>query len=123
MPAFLARLMASQRGREFVSTLAVMLAVTIVVTLVGLLAKCTVGEKVDQAVAVDRADAVAEAAARVRAADAEIALNYAAEADQLANEQQELSREKTKGDDRGVGPGTIAVLERLRQQQASSSAR
>jgi Tfp pilus assembly protein PilX len=119
MPAFLARLMASQRGREFVSTLGVMLAVIVVVALVGLLARCTIGEKVDQAVAVDRADAVAEAAARVRAADAEIALNYAAEADQLANEQQELSREKTKGDDRGVGPGTIAVLERLRQQQVA----
>lgn len=112
-----ARLMASQRGREIVGTLGVMLAVIALVAVVGLLAKCTVGEKADQAVAVDRADAVAEAAARVRAADAEIALNYAAEADQLTNEQKELSREADKGNDRGVGPGTIAVLERLRQQQ------
>ena len=119
MPAFLARLMASQRGREFVGTLGVMLAVILVVALVGLLARCTVGEKVDQGVAVDRADAVAEAAARVRAADAEIALNQADEAEKLANQQQELSREADKGDGRGVGPGTIAVLERLRQQQGA----
>ena len=119
MPAFLARLLASKRGREIGGTLGIMLAVIVVVLIVGLLAKCTVGEKVDQAVAVDRADAVAGAAARVRAADAEIALNQADQAEKLANQQQELSREAGKGDDRGVGPGTIAVLERLRQQQGA----
>ena len=123
MPAFLARLLASKRGREIGGTLGVMLAVIVVVALVGLLARCTIGEKVEQAVAVDRADAVAQAAERVRAADAAIAMNQAAEADHLINEQQELSREADKGDDRGVGPGVSSVLVRLREQQASSSAR
>lgn len=116
---FLASLMASQRGRSIVGTLGVMLALIVVVVAVGLLSRCVVGERVKEAVTVDRADAVAEAAERVRAADAAVAVNETQRADQLANEQQELSREADKGDNRGVGPGTAAVLERLRRQQTA----
>lgn len=116
---WLASLLASARARGIVGALGVMLALVAVVILAGLLSRCVVGEKVEQAVAVDRSDAIAEAAERVRAADAAVAVNQAERADRLTNEQQELSREADKGDDRGVGPGTIAVLERMRQQQAA----
>ena len=116
---FLASLIASARARGILGALGIMVALIVVVLLGGLLSRCVVGEKVEQAVTVDRADAVAEAAERIRAADAEAAVNQAERADRLTNEQQELSREADKGDDRGVGPGTLAVLERLRKQQAA----
>lgn len=116
---FIARIMAFARGRQIAGTLVAMITLVAVVVLAGLLSRCVAGDQAEQAVRVDRADAVAEATERVRAADAAFAVNEMARADQLANEQQELSREADKGDDRGVGPGTIAVLERLRQQQAS----
>ena len=116
---WLASLMATQRGRSIIGTLVVMLALIVVVVAVGLLSRCVMGERVKEAVAVDRADAVSEAAERVRAADAAVAITEAQRTDQLANEQQELSREADKGDDRGVGPGVAGVLERLRRQQAA----
>lgn len=112
-------LVATQRGRSLVGTLGVMLAVIALVGAVVLLSRCGADEKAEQAVTVDRADAVAEAAERVRAADAAVAMNETQRADELANEQQELSREADKGDDGSVGPGTAAVLERLRRQQAA----
>jgi uncharacterized protein YlxW (UPF0749 family) len=87
MPTFLARLMASQRGREFVSTLGVMLAVIVVVAGVGLLAKCTVGEKVDQAVKLDAAEVSIEATSRTLAAERAAMTNQIEAERAFANDQ------------------------------------
>ena len=87
MPAFLARLMASRRGREFVSTLGVMLAVIVVVALVGLLARCTVGEKVDEAVKLDAAEVSIEATSRTLAAERAAMTNQIEAERAFANQQ------------------------------------
>lgn len=87
MPAFLARLMASQRGREIAGTLGVMLAVIVVVALVGLLARCTVGEKVDEAVKLDAAEVSIEATSRTLAAERAAMTNQIEAERAFANQQ------------------------------------
>ncbi len=119
MPPFLASFLATPRGRQIVGFGAVAIGLIVLVGVILLMQQCSINKRVEQGVAVDRADAVAQAAERVRAADAAVAINQAQRADQLVNEQMELRDEAAKGDDRGVGPGTVAVLQRLREQQSS----
>jgi len=87
MPAFLARLLASKRGREIGGTLVIMLAVILVVAVVGLLARCTVSEKVEQAVKLDAAEVSIEATSRALAAERAAMTNQIEAERTFANEQ------------------------------------
>lgn len=87
------------------------------------LTRCGTKREVTQAVALDRADAVAEAANRVLDAERAATANQAARDEVQRNQMQELkeiAREADNGS--GVGPATFGVLERLRSQQARGGA-
>lgn len=84
-----------------------------------LIGRCSAPSARD-AVALDRADAVSEAANRVLDAERVATANQMARDEAQRNEIQELkeiAREADTGD--GVGNSTRAVLERLRSQQAA----
>ena len=74
----------------------------------------------EEAVALDRSDVTIEAANLVINATSAATANQMARDDAFQNAQEELRDEAaTKSDTSGVGPGTVAVLERLRKQQAA----
>lgn len=101
----------------------VLLVLGLVLLVLGtaLLARCAslwVADERDEAVRLDRGDAVAEAANIVLGAERAATANQIERDAAFANSQEELkdvAREADKG--AGVGPATSAVLERLRQQQ------
>lgn len=93
MPAFLARVMASQRGREFVSTMGVMLAVIVVVALALVLGRCSVDREVKQGVAVDRAQVSIEATSRALKAE-RAAMTNQMEAERAFANQQAQAEDK-----------------------------
>ncbi len=71
------------------------------------------------AVALDRADAVVEAANRVMHAERAATANQTDRDDAFRNQQDELKEVAREADNgAGVGPATAGVLERLREQQA-----
>lgn len=119
MPPFLASLLTTERGRKLVGFGTLAIGLIVLVGLIMLLQQCSIDERVEQGVKIDRADAVAEAAERIRASDAAVAMNQAQRADVLINQEGEFRDEAKKGDDRGVGPGVAGVLERMRSQQAA----
>ncbi len=103
--------------------LLLVLGLVLLVLATALLARCAgvwiAGER-DEAVQIDRADTVAEAANIVLGADRAATANQIERDAAFANSQEELedvAREADNG--AGVGPATSAVLERLRQQQAA----
>lgn len=83
------------------------------------LAECSARRRAADAVKLDRAAASTEAATRALNADRSATANQMARDAITANQTQELHDEARKGDDRPVGPGTRAVLDRMRQQQST----
>lgn len=117
IPAFLAAL--SPRTRRLAYYGLVILLIGSAALLIAKCAQDWVEDGKEQAVHIDRLDAVTEATNRVLAADREASANQM-ERDQIAaDNDKELVREVSKGDGRDVGPGTAAVLERMRRQQAA----
>lgn len=103
--------------------LLLVLGLVLLVLATALLARCTgmwvAGER-DEAVRLDRGDAVAEAANIVLGAERAATANQIERDAAFANSQEELedvAREADKG--AGIGPATSAVLDRMRQQQAT----
>lgn len=120
MIALLARLGVAERYR---GVLAIMIGLVLLVAATALLSRCAAswvaGER-DEAVQVDRADAVSEATTRVLAADRGATANQVERDTAFQNLQEELedvAREADNG--AGVGPATSSVLERMREQQAA----
>lgn len=74
-----------------------------------------VGKREDQAVQLDRADMTAEAANRVIEADRAADANQMARDEQAAQADKELSHEAVRND----GAAVRSVLERMREQQAA----
>jgi len=74
-----------------------------------------------EAVKGDRALSAAEANTIAARAEAIASANMVEQVRTDTINDEELHHEVRKGDDRAVGPGTIAVLDRLRQQQAEGS--
>lgn len=121
MKAFLAALWASQRVKGIAGAI---VAGLLLIALCAALWRCSVGRETEQAVAVDRADAVAEATKRVLAADREASAKAAEREKIIANERDELREVARKADTgAGVGPATAGVLDRLRRQQADRDSR
>lgn len=93
------------------------LAILIVAALVLSLAECHADKRAKDAVAADRATSGLDAATRAINATSAATTNQMARDAITANQQQELHDEARKGDSSPVGPGTRAVLDRMRQQQ------
>lgn len=72
-----------------------------------------------EAVQGDRALSAAEANTIAARAEAVASANMVEQVRTDTINDEELHHEVRKGDDRAVGPGTAAVLDRLRQQQAT----
>ncbi len=106
-------------NRDVRNFLVIAVALIVVVTLAGLLSRCVVGERTEQAVALDAAQASADGYQRGLEAERAATANEMAAAEIFANQQQELKEVAREADNgAGVGPATSAVLERMRQQQA-----
>jgi len=73
-----------------------------------------------EAVQGDRALSAAEANTIAARAEAMASANMVEQVRNDTINDEELHHEVRKGDDRAVGPGTAAVLDRLRQQQAEN---
>lgn len=112
---FLAALWASQRVKGIVGFIG---AALLLIALVAILWRCSVNNEVEEGVAFDRASVEAEIARRQLEAERAATANEQAQAAETARQQEELRDEAAKGDDSDVGPGTRAVLERMRRQQA-----
>jgi len=78
-----------------------------------------IGNERTEAVQGDRALSAAEANTIAARAEAIASANMVEQVRNDTINDEELHHEVRKGDDRAVGPGTAAVLDRLRQQQAS----
>jgi len=78
-----------------------------------------IGNERTEAVQGDRALSAAEANTIAARAEAIASANMVEQVRNDTINDEELHHEVRKGDDRDVGPGTAAVLDRLRQQQAS----
>ena len=78
-----------------------------------------VGHREQRAVQADRVDVTMEAANRVIAATEAADVNQAARNEVDVTNDKELTHEASKGDATAVGPGTAAVLARMREQQAA----
>jgi uncharacterized protein HemX len=98
-------------------------AVVLVILAVLGLTRCgapSAKQQASQAVALDRAEAAAEGYNRGMIAERAATANQIERDDAFANRQEELedaAREADTG--AGVGPATLSVLERMRQQQAA----
>lgn len=74
----------------------------------------------EQAVELDRAEAAAEGYNRGMIAERAATASQIERDDAFANQQEELGDAARKADNgAGVGPATLSVLERMRQQQAA----
>lgn len=112
--------MPPDRIRQLVGFAIIAAGLIAVVILASVLSRCSVQREVEQGVALDRSDAVAEATNRVLEADRTANANQMERDATFRNQQLELkeaAREADTGD--GVGNSTRAVLERLRAQQAA----
>jgi hypothetical protein len=78
-----------------------------------------VGHREDQAVTLNRAEVNAEAGRNIANAYQAADANMQARAEVDATNDKEVTHEASKGDASAVGPGTAAVLAKLRQQQAA----
>ena len=78
------------------------------------------GKQRTEAVQGDRALSAAEANTIAARAEAIASANMVEQVRNDTINDEELHHEVRKGDDRAVGPGTAAVLDRLRQQQAEN---
>lgn len=101
------------------------LAATVVLLILAVLALTRCGapsaqKQVTQAVALDQAEAAAEGYNRGMIAERAATANQTDRDDAFDNSQEELEDAAREADNgAGVGPATLSVLERMRQQQAA----
>jgi hypothetical protein len=116
----LARIGIPERFRQAVGILAALLAVVLIVGLIALAFSRWIAAERVEAVQIDRADMTIEAANRVIAADRVATANQIPADEAFQSAQKEVQRDvDTKSDGSAVGPGTAAVLRRVREQQAA----
>lgn len=106
-------------NRDVRNFLVIAVALIVVIALAGLLSRCVVGDRTEQAVALDAATVSADSYQRGLEAERAATANQTAEAAIFANQQSEL-KEVAREADTGasVGPATAGVLARMREQQA-----
>ncbi len=115
MPAFIGLWFARYR-----TPIIVISGLLAMVLAVGLIAHWYVGNEREEAVTLDRRDASLEAANRTLEANERATADQAASTATATNLQIEVQHEATtKSDNSSVGPGTTAVLRRVREQQAA----
>lgn len=118
--SLLARAGVPARFQRAASWLAMVAFAAIVVALLIGTFHVWLGKQRTEAIQGDRALSAAEANTIAAQAEAAASANMVEQVRTDTINDEELHDEVRKGDDRAIGPGTTAVLDRLRQQQASS---